>query len=699
MPAKRSGSRKPGFSRRGKRRAITAEDLRRLSIVSSTEISPDGTRVAFVRREIGSKNDYRTDIWMVAADSESTGGRPKSEANRFTNTGRDGAPAWSPDGSKLAFLSGRDGTSPQVWTIPANGGEASVLTSFPEGRLAGLEWSPDGRYLAVGFRPHAEERRRSASEERAKSGTSTPPVVVESLWYRVDGDGVFGDTRFSLYLIDASTGEHREVFSKDSLGMFSFAFSPDSKTIAVTANSDTRAEIRPWKTTIWLVDIASRKARKIPGLPQGPKETIAWSPDGKSIAFAGREGRDRSYSTENLELLVCDVRTGRTESLTGHTDYCLLAVTVSDCLDTSFSPVVEWHPDGRRIFTRIGWEGEAHVASVDRRTKKLRFLTAGALDYAFGSISTNGKRLACVRSSATEPCDVHVGEITSNELRTRRVTAFNDELLAELTLAKPKTAWVKSTEGTRVETWSLSPTKTRAPGKTRRKRAPALLCIHGGPHAQYGVAFFHELQFLAAQGYHVYYPNPRGSKGYGRDFCAAIRGDWGNRDWEDILAVTEQIRRNPRVDPDRVGIIGGSYGGYMTNWAISHCDLFAAAVTDRCVSNLISMFGTSDFPEIPGNYWEGNSWDGVEKRWERSPLKHFGKVETPTLIVHSEGDLRCSIEQAEQVFTALQLRGVPSRFVRYPPDTNHGMSRGGPPDLRIHRLEEIAAWFGKYLDP
>jgi dipeptidyl aminopeptidase/acylaminoacyl peptidase len=214
---------------------------------------------------------------------------------------------------------------------------------------------------------------------------------------------------------------------------------------------------------------------------------------------------------------------------------------------------------------------------------------------------------------------------------------------------------------------------------------------------QYGLGFFHELQLLAAAGHTVFFSNPRGSKGYGQEHCAAIRGRWGTADWEDIQTVLGFMRSHPRVDPARLGIMGGSYGGYMTNWAISHTRAFRAAITDRCVSNLVSMFGTSDYLERPDFYFPGNSWDRPDEMWRQSPLSHFAKVKTPTLIIHSEGDLRCGIEQAEQVHAALTLRGVPVRFVRYPRSTSHGMSRSGPPDLRVHRLREILAWWGRHL--
>jgi dipeptidyl aminopeptidase/acylaminoacyl peptidase len=274
----------------------------------------------------------------------------------------------------------------------------------------------------------------------------------------------------------------------------------------------------------------------------------------------------------------------------------------------------------------------------------------------------------------------------------KRLSNFNGELLGQLTLAKPESAWVTSADGTKVQVWSIKP-----PNFKTGKKYPAILEIHGGPHAMYGVDFFHEFQTLAAQGYVVFFSNPRGSKGYGRDHCSAIRGSWGSADWRDLQAVIEFMKQRPYVDPRCLGVMGGSYGGYMTNWIIGRTRDFKAAITDRCVSNLVSFPGTTDYLEPPDRYWPGNWWDRPEKLWAMSPLKDLGKCRTPTLIIHSEGDLRCNIEQAEQVFTVLKLNNVPTRFVRYPSSTSHGLSRTGPPDLRLHRLNQILEWWKRWL--
>jgi hypothetical protein len=269
---------------------------------------------------------------------------------------------------------------------------------------------------------------------------------------------------------------------------------------------------------------------------------------------------------------------------------------------------------------------------------------------------------------------------------------FNQALLEEVELFAPAEHWVETADGTKVHVWSIVPDAS--------KQQPALLNIHGGPHTQYGWTYFHEFQVFAAAGYAVVYSNPRGSKGYGEAHCAAIRGDWGNKDWIDMQAVTAWMKSQPWADASKLGVMGGSYGGYMTNWIIGQTTEFACAITDRCVSNMVSMAGNSDFPFNRDGYFKGVAWGSLEdikELWRQSPIAYFQNVKTPTLVIHSEGDLRCNVEQGEQVFTALQQQGIPSRFVRYPVTTSHGLSRSGPPDLRLHRIGEYLGWIKRWL--
>ncbi len=670
----------------GSRRPAAPEDLLRFRLVSSPQIAPDGRRIVYVEKHAGEKNEYAANLWMVEVE----GGPPR----QFTDGGRDGSPRWSADGSRIAFVRAREEHRPQIAVIAADGGEAVELTRLPEGSIGALRWSPDGTMLAVSFRAQAEEWTEAAEKERQEKGLSAPPRVIDDWWYRLDGDGYFGAQRYAIHLVDAASGEHRLLYAEDTMGAAEFDFAPDSRELVVATNRDPKAMIRPWKTELVRIDCRSGRTRPIPGLPEGPKRCPRWSPDGKTIAYGGRLGEDGSYSTENLELFVCDPSRGGARSLTRGTDYCLMAATLSDTSEARFDPVLECAPDGSRIYFRLGWHGESHVASVPVDGGEVCVHTSGPIELEMGNLSADGRLMALATGGPTRLAEIGVARVANGLFEVRALTDHNGPLLEELDLATPEPHWITASDGHKVQVWVLKPPGT---DKSSTRRLPAVLEIHGGPHAQYGSAFFHEFQVLAAAGYVVFYSNPRGSKGYGRDHCAAIRGAWGTADWTDVQAVLRFMKRQPGVDPKRLGVMGGSYGGYMTNWVIGHTRAFAAAITDRCVSNLVSMGGTSDYVEEPDRYFPGNSWDRPEARWEQSPLKHLGNAKTPTLIIHSEGDLRCNVEQAEQVFSALKLLDVPCRLVRYPASTSHGLSRSGPPDLRIHRLRQVLEWWERWI--
>lgn len=663
---------------------IGAEDLTKIQYLSGPRISPDGSQVVFVHKTVGDKNNYVTNLWHVAVD----GGTPRP----FTSGGKDGAPAWSPDGSRVAFLSGRQKGRPQIYVIPASGGEATALTSFPEGSIAGFKWAPDGKSMAVMFREEDPEWTEEARQKREAGGLTNPPRVVDDWWYRLDGDGYFMKQRYRLYLVDTATGAHRVIYDEDTLGQFSYDFSPDSSELALVTNRDRLALTRPWRAEILRLQI--RSGRRIPvKVWEGPKDGICWSPDGRWLAFGGHPGRDGGWDAGNTSLFIVRPDGTGLKNLSKGTDYCITAASLSDMAEGDWSPNMRWTPDSRALYVRIGWHGEGHVARYSRARGFERFETSGAFEHAPSDLSRDGRRLVMTVASWNRPMEVHVADIGPRGFKPRALTDLNAPFLKTRLLARPVSAWARAKDGSRVQYWVMRPA-----GAGPRKKTPAVLEVHGGPHTQYGVAFFHEFQLLCAQGYTVFFSNPRGSKGYGEGHCNAIRGDWGNRDWLDIQAVMGAMKTHPGVDTKRLGIMGGSYGGYMTNWAVGHTREFRAAITDRCVSNMVSMMGSSDIVEEPNQYWPGAFWKDPEKLWAMSPIAHFERARTPMLIIHSEGDLRCNIEQSEQVYVALRLRGIPARFVRYPSSTSHGMSRGGPPDMRLHRLGQILEWWATYLD-
>lgn len=673
------------------KRPIRPDDLLRIQFVGDPQISPDGQRILFSKRHIDAeKNKYVGNLFVVDLDGR---------VQHWTQgEGGAGSGRWSRDGSAVAFVSGREDKQAQIFVLPTTGGEARKLTSLPEGSIGEIKWSPDGKQIAFTFRPTGEERTKKAKKEREGNGKSDPPLVVESLWYRLDGDGYFGMDRHAIWVVEVETGETRQVYSGCALGMYSFDWSPDSRELAVAHTVAKNPFVDPPSDAIFRVQVADGQAWRLPDVVLGEKGNLRWSPDGKQIAWIGVYRPEDPHGVHNSALWVVAAEGGEARCLTAEDDYCLSVMALSDTKDAYGFAMLEWTPDSQGIYVSIGWHGETQLGFVQLDRGRVELLTAGRHSVIAGNLDSAGEKIPCLYGTATKLPEVGIldlGKTKDGRIEPLVLTSFNAALHDEVKLAEPEEFWVESGDGTKVHAWVMKPI-----GYLEPKRYPAVLEVHGGPHAQYGWAFFHEFQVLAAAGYAVVYSNPRGSKGYGEAFCAAIRGCWGESDWEDVQAVTRWMQAQPYIHPGQIGIMGGSYGGYMTNWAVGHSKDYRAAITDRCVSNIVSEGGSSDFPWSPDGYWQGASyggWESIERRWKSSPIAYFDQVETPMLVIHSEGDLRCNIEQAEQVFAALQVRGIESRFVRYPASTSHGLSRGGPPDLRLHRLGEIVQWWEKHL--
>jgi dipeptidyl aminopeptidase/acylaminoacyl peptidase len=683
--AARKTTKKRAAPAAARRRPITPEDLLCLVGVGDTQMSPDGRSVLFQRKVVSARNSYETSVWVADAEA-------KRAPRAITKGPKDALARWSPDGTKVAFIRNDAVLAPRIMIVASKGGTARELVAMPHGTVRDLAWSPCGRRLAFGFRPTAYEWTAEAKKERDEHGLSTPPRIVEDACYRLDGDGYFCSERFALHVLDLDRGTIEEVFA-DTLGLYSWDWAPDGSALVVAGNIDPRASWNPSESELFLVNLGAggkHRTSRITGIPKGPKSQPRWSPDGVRIAWAGRTGTDSMYGTANVELFVHDCAARTTTCLTAKTDLCLMASTLSDAGEPAFEPQIRWFPDSTAIFFRAGWHGSGRIASISAHGGPVAFHTEPGAEFSLGTFSSDGWRLSCVRSAPIEPGEVHVLEVERSIFAMQRVTTFNDALAASVELVEPQERWITAKDGHKVHCWTMRPRGVKG-------RLPALLEVHGGPHAQYGLTFFHEFQLLCAQGYEVWFSNPRGSKGYGVKHTAAIRGAWGTKDWTDVQAVAAAMRADRGIDRARIGIMGGSYGGYMANWAVAHDHGFRAAISDRCVSNLVSQAGNSDHPEVPNRYWKGAAFDRPEALWRASPIAHFKNVRTPMLLIHSEGDLRCNIEQSEQIHTALCTLGVPVRFVRYPRETSHGLSRMGPPDLRIHRLHEIISWWKHWM--
>jgi dipeptidyl aminopeptidase/acylaminoacyl peptidase len=664
------------------KRPIKADDLLRFVFVGDPQISPDGKQILFAKKIIDEKKKYNSQLFTVSRE-----GKLRQWTSGDTSAGQG---RWSPKGDKIAFIADRDKGGAQIHFIPTDGGEARKVTTLPEGAIGEMVWSPDGAHIAFAFRERSPQFTKKAAKKREEEGGATPPVEIDDICYRLDGDSTFGPDRYKIYLLDVASGKCHKLYSGDKVGSYSFDWSPNSSELIVAHSSKAHPLIGPAHDQLYRLKL-SGKVEKLKGLPKGDKGSPKWSPDGKWIAYAGDVDETDPWGVRNVKIYLTTPDGGEPKCLTGDVDFCMAVGTLGDTKEAGFGVTMLWAPDSKGIYVQIGSHGESQLGYVPL-TGGVNLLTEGSHCLTLGNISDAGDAIPATWTDPVTMPEVAILDLKKKPLRPHLLTDFNKEFHAEVAIIKPSEHWIPSTDGVKVHTWVLEPT-----GKGPHA---GVLEVHGGPHGQYGWTFFHEMQLLAAQGYVVVYSNPRGSKGYGEAFCGAIKGDWGNKDWDDVQAVTAWMQDHPAIDKKRIGIMGGSYGGYMTNWAIGHSKVYKAAITDRCVSNLISMSGNSDFPLNQDGYFGGVPWSGLEEiapLWRQSPIAYFDKVVAPTLVIHSEGDLRCNIEQSEQVFYALQMRGIPSRFVRYPKETSHGMSRTGPPDLRLHRLGEIVSWWKKYL--
>ncbi len=657
------------------KRPLAADDVLTLQSVGDVQISPDGTDIVFVRTATDhEKNKYRSDLWRVPAD----GSRP---ARQFTQgAGSDSSPRWSPDGTQIAFVSDRLDETAQVFLIDIGGGEARALTSLASGGIQSLHWSPDGGKIAFVYRATPAAYTKKAVEERKEKGLSSPPRVHTKLFYRLDAFGYFDGEYWQVAVADMATGETKTL-TRGDFSCSSLAWSPDGKTLAFLSDrrpdSDALAEA---DTQIWTVPAGGGDLTQI-AAPGGDKSGLCRSPDGTRFAYVGNPDAYDQWGTNNDRVFVLPIGGGEAQDLTGHTDMAVGNLAISDA-GGGGGEELAWSADGASLSCLASVRGDVQLARISAGTGGLAMLTPA--NQVVGGFSVAGEKYAVSVSTPTAPGEVFAGE--------RQVTQLNQGWLDGIALQTPEPFAVDNGSGGVVPGWFLTP-----PGFTADGTAPLVLYVHGGPHLQYGNMLFHELQWLAASGYVVAYANPRGSKGYGEAHTKAITGDWGGPALADMEAVADEAIKRGYADASKTAIMGGSYGGYLTAWAVGHTDRFACAIADRLVNNLPSMAGTCDFPWSHGTYYKGNSWDDPADLWHHSPLAYAGRINTPLLLIHSDGDLRCPVSQAEELFAALRLQKKPVEFVRYPAETSHGLSRNGPPDLRLDRLERNLAWLNKYL--
>jgi dipeptidyl aminopeptidase/acylaminoacyl peptidase len=649
---------------------VTAEDLYALRFLTDAQISPDGTRIAYAVKTVNDRRDgYRGAIWLVPFD----GAEPPRQLT--SGTALDSAPSWSPDGRHLAFLSergeiphGKKRPARNVHILDLAGGEARALTSFADD-CADLAWAPDGRTLAFAVRdPKPTDERDDGIR------------VYDRARYRSDEAGFWDGRRRHVWVTSLDGLSQRRVTSGDWDDVQP-AFSPDGRAIAFVSN---RTDARDLNTVadihVATLDGAVRRITDGRGSYGNP----SWSPDGARITCYGVADAVGA-SAQNVHLWSFAARGGDGRDLLDGWDRTVGSAVISDMRAQAQTLPPAWTSDGRILFLGSD-QGTANAYSCATRGGDVRAVTLGEHQVVSWSLDAARRRLAAVVATATDPGNLAAAEV-GGPLRT--LTCLNGELFGARYIAAPEHVAFEGADGWKIEGWLLKPR-----GFDPSRKWPLVLEVHGGPHTAYGHSFFHEFQVLAGRGYAVLYTNPRGSHAYGATFVKACVGDWGGNDYEDLMAGVDHMLATGWVDADRLYVTGGSYGGFMTNWIIGHTDRFRAAATQRSISNNVSAFGTSD---IGWHFWEfelgsATPWRDRDRLVTRSPLEYVTNVRTPLLILHAERDLRCPIEQAEQLFTALKVLGKEAVFVRFPED-NHDLTRSGKPLHRVEHCRRIADWF------
>jgi dipeptidyl aminopeptidase/acylaminoacyl peptidase len=663
------------------KRLITAGDLYNFELIRDVRLSPDGEHVIYVQQRVDKKTEKKfSNLWVVSTRE----GHPR----QFTHGNqKDIIPRWSPDGKVIAFLSNREDQekAPQLYLIPFHGGEAHKLAGIP-GEISGMECSPDGKKILCSVRKlDPDELARQEDEQKRKLGVVFRKY--DRFFYKFDGAGYLAHERLHIWVVDARSGASHQLTDHKVFDEKEPAYSPDGKWLAFLSNHSEDPDRNFERTDLFVMPSQGGTQRKI-NSPIGDKLTLSFSPDGKWLAYIGQEGEHQDY--KNWGLWVVPVSGDQpARNLTAAYDLDLSPTLINDLGEPVIKPPV-WSRDGKTLFFLCARQGASQLLTVSLDGKKLHAVVDQKAVVSNFSFDKDQSCMAYQLGRIDDPCQIVFRDMPSG--KEKLLTALNRSLLSKMDLGVVQEVWFKSPSGMDLQGWVLTP-----PGFNPKNKYPSILEIHGGPQAQYGFYFMHEFYYLASRGFVVYFCNPRGGRGYGEEHTKAIWQDWGKNDYADLMAWADEVAKAPYIDRSRTGVTGGSYGGYMTVWIIGHTDRFQAAVTQRCVSNFISMWGSSDLNIMfEDTLHRKPPYQDLQFYWEHSPLAYIGNAKTPTLVIHNENDMRCPIEQGEQVFVALKRQGIPTEFVRFP-DEFHGLSRTGRTDRRIVRLNAISNWFEKYL--
>ncbi len=649
------------------KRGILPEDYFSFEVISDPHLSPDGKAVAYVVTTVDQKNNRReSSIWVTLTDGSAAPRRLSAQGLSSNN------PRWSPDGKTLAILSTRnpdtsvtEAPKAQIYLLPiANGAGEIALTKFKNG-VQSYQWSPDGtRVVVVSLSGPAD---RMPIAKRNSDVRHYTHII-----YKFNDTGWDNGNRQHLWIVDTRDGKVRQITDGQDWNDTDPQWSPDGTRIAFVSDRTGKAyDNISHNTDVWVIPATGGLLTKISD-HDFADESPRWSHDGKQILFTGKTAYHQFP-----QLYIADSSGDGAPHLSAKN---------LDLIPTE----LHWLGSDSVLFQARA-RGEAQIVRADFGSGALSSVTSGPRQVHDFDVNESAGELVYLANDFQHMDDLYVASLDGAS--ERQLTHLNRELWAHLELQPVERLQYKSTDG-----WPIDGFLVKPLGWQAGKKYPLVLVIHGGPRDMFGVGWHLEFQIYAAKGWAVFFCNPRGSLGYGEKFEHGEINNWGVMDYQDIMAgVDAALEHYPLIDPTNLGVTGGSYGGYMTNWIVSHNNRFKAAVTLRSESNFSSLEGTRWQPYGHQEYFKGILFDDFDQYWEASPLKHARNVHTPTLILHSDMDFQIPLEQGEQWFRALQHYGVPSELVIFPRE-NHNLTRTGEPKHLVESLNWQIYWFDRYLN-